>query len=56
MEEQCLMMGPSVSDLGFLLCLSEGTKFDPNFGLCADFYVYRLAPSLLPMSDFGGCE
>jgi len=38
-----------VSDLGYLHCLSEGTKFDPNFGLCAEF-----PPSLLPMSDFGG--
>jgi len=38
-----------VSDLGYLRCLSEGTKFDPNFGLCAEF-----PPSLLPMSDFGG--
>jgi hypothetical protein len=24
MEEQCLMRGPTVSDLGFLHCLSEG--------------------------------
>jgi hypothetical protein len=47
------MRGSSVSDLGFLHCLSEGNKFDPNFGLCADFSVYRFAPSLLPMSDFG---
>jgi len=49
MEEQCLMRGPSVSN-----CLSEGTKFDSNFGLYADFYVYRFPPLLLPMSDFGG--
>jgi hypothetical protein len=53
MEEQCLMRGPSVSDLGFLHCLLEGTKFNPNFGLCADFSVYRFAPSLLPVSGFG---
>lgn len=53
MEEQCLMRGPNVSDLGFLHCLSEGTKFDPSFGLCADFSVYRFAPSLLAVSGFG---
>jgi len=47
------MRGSNVSDLGFLHCLSEGNKLDPSFGLCADFSVYRFAPSLLPMSDFG---
>jgi hypothetical protein len=56
MEEQCLMRVPNVSDLGFLYCLLEGTKFSPSFGLCADFSVYRFAPSLLPVSDFGSAN
>jgi len=53
MEEHCLMRGPSGSDFGLLHCLSEATKFNPNFGLCVDFSVYTFTPSLLPMSEFG---
>jgi hypothetical protein len=46
-EEQCLMTGPSVSDLGFLHCLSECNIFDPNFGLCRFFClkIWTITPT-----------
>ena len=52
MEEQCLMRGPSVSELGFYAFFQRALNLIPIFACMQIFLFNRFALFLLPMSDF----